>query len=168
VQRGKWILETLLGTPPPPPPPDVPELKAAPNGKLLTMRGQMEAHRANALCASCHGRMDPLGFALENFDGVGRWRAEDAGATIEASGRLPDGTGFEGPAGLSTLLLTKYQDDFVRTTTERLLTYVGARRGVYDYPAIRLIDREAARIIWIIVDSCHNQEHAVSDEGVES
>jgi mono/diheme cytochrome c family protein len=145
VQRGKWILETLLGTPPPPPPPDVPELKAAPNGKLLTMRGQMEAHRANAVCAACHGRMDPLGFALENFDGVGRWRSEDAGVTIDASGKLPDGTAFEGPAGLSALLSTKYQDDFVRTATERMLTYA-LGRGVeyYDYPAIRSIDREAA------------------------
>jgi hypothetical protein len=98
VQRGRWILETLLGTPPPPPPPDVPELKAAPNGKLLSAREQMQAHRANPVCASCHGRMDPLGFALENFDGVGRWRNEDAGAKIDASGKLPDGTEFQGPA----------------------------------------------------------------------
>jgi mono/diheme cytochrome c family protein len=146
VQRGRWILETLLGTPPPPPPPDVPELKAAPNGKLLSAREQMQAHRANPVCASCHGRMDPLGFALENFDGVGRWRTEDAGNTIDASGKLPDGTEFQGPAGLSKLLLTKYQDDFVRTATEKLLTYA-LGRGVeyYDYPAIRAIDREAAR-----------------------
>ena len=146
VQRGRWILETLLGTPPPPPPPDVPELKAAPNGKLLSAREQMQAHRANPVCASCHGRMDPLGFALENFDGVGRWRNEDAGARIDASGKLPDGTEFQGPAGLSKLLLTKYEDDFVRTATEKLLTYA-LGRGVeyYDYPAIRAIDREAAR-----------------------
>ena len=124
----------------------MPELKAAPNGKVLTAREQMEAHRANAVCAGCHGRMDPLGFALENFDGVGRWRTEDAGATIDASGKLPDGTAFQGPAGLSNLLLTKYQDDFVRTATEKLLTYA-LGRGVeyYDYPAIRAIDREAAR-----------------------
>jgi cytochrome c553 len=144
VQRGKWVLETLLGTPPPPPPPDVPELKAAPHGKLLSMREQMQVHRANAICASCHARMDPIGFALENYDGVGRWRGEDAGAPIDASGKLPDGTEFRGPAGLTQLLLTKYRDDVVRTATEKLLTYA-LGRGVeyYDYPAIRSIVREA-------------------------
>ncbi|OLC48373.1 MAG: hypothetical protein AUH43_09660 [Acidobacteria bacterium 13_1_40CM_65_14] len=146
VQRGKWILENLLGTPPPPPPPDVPELKAAPHGKVLSMREQMQVHRANATCAACHGRMDPIGFALENYDAVGRWREQDAGAPIDASGKLPDGTEFQGPAGLSRLLLTKYQDDFLRTATEKLLTYA-LGRGVeyYDYPTIRSINREAAR-----------------------
>jgi len=145
VQRGKWVLETLLGTPPPPPPPDVPELKAAPHGKVLSMREQMQAHRANAICAACHARMDPIGFALENYDAVGRWRSEDAGAPIDASGKLPDGTEFRGPAGLNQLLLTKYRDDFVRTATEKLLTYA-LGRGVeyYDYPAIRSIVRESA------------------------
>jgi mono/diheme cytochrome c family protein len=146
VQRGKWVLESLLGSPPPPPPPDVPELKAAPHGKLLSMREQMQAHRTNAVCAACHARMDPIGFALENYDAVGRWRGEDAGAPIDASGTLPDGTTFDGPAGLSRLLLTKYRDDFVRTATEKLLTYA-LGRGVeyYDYPAIRAIARDAAR-----------------------
>jgi mono/diheme cytochrome c family protein len=146
VQRGKWILENLLGTPPPPPPPDVPELKAAPHGKVLSMREQMQVHRANPVCAACHGRMDPIGFALENYDAVGRWRGEDAGAAIDASGRLPDGTEFSGPAGLSRLILTKYRDDFVRTATEKLLTYA-LGRGVeyYDYPTVRAIDRDAAR-----------------------
>jgi hypothetical protein len=146
VQRGKWILENLLGTPPPPPPGDVPELKAAPHGKVLSMREQMQAHRANATCAACHARMDPIGFALENYDGVGRWRREDAGNAIDASGTLPDGTEFLGPAGLSQLLLTKYRDDFVRTATEKLLTYA-LGRGVeyYDYPTIRSINRDAAR-----------------------
>jgi hypothetical protein len=146
VQRGKWILENLLGTPPPPPPPDVPELKAAPHGKVLSMREQMQVHRANAVCAACHGRMDPIGFALENYDAVGRWRGEDAGAPIDASGKLPDGTEFHGPAGLSQLLLTRYRDDFVRTATEKLLTYA-LGRGVeyYDSPTIRSITREAAR-----------------------
>ena len=146
VQRGKWILENLLGTPPPPPPPDVPELKAAPHGKVLSMREQMQVHRANAVCAACHGRMDPIGFALENYDAVGRWRGEDAGAPIDAGGKLPDGTEFQGPAGLGQLLLTKYRDDFLRTATEKLLTYA-LGRGVeyYDYPAIRSINRDAAR-----------------------
>ena len=145
VQRGKWILENLLGTPPPPPPADVPELKAAPHGKVLSMREQMQVHRANPTCAACHARMDPIGFALENYDGVGRWRREDAGAHIDASGTLPDGTAFDGPAGLSQLLLTKYRDDFLRTATEKLLTYA-LGRGVeyYDDPTIRSINREAA------------------------
>ena len=144
VQRGKWLLEALLGNPPPPPPPDIPELKAAPHGKVLSMREQMQVHRANAICASCHGRMDPIGFALENFDAVGRWRGEDAGAPIDATGKLPDGTEFSGPAGLNQLLLTKYRDDVVRTATEKLLTYA-LGRGVeyYDYPAIRSVVREA-------------------------
>jgi Protein of unknown function (DUF1588)/Protein of unknown function (DUF1585) len=146
VQRGKWILENLLGTPPPPPPPDVPELKAAPHGKQLTMREQMEVHRTNPTCAACHGRMDPIGFALENYDAVGQWRTDDAGSTIDARGSLPDGTEFEGPAGLSQLLLTKYRDDFVRTATEKLVTYA-LGRGVeyYDAPTIRSIVRDAAR-----------------------
>jgi hypothetical protein len=146
VQRGKWILENLLGTPPPPPPPDVPELKAAPHGKRLTMRDQMQEHRANPTCAACHARMDPIGFALENYDATGQWRDEDAGDPIDASGRLPDGTAFNGPAELSNLLLTKYRGDFVRTATEKLLTYA-LGRGVeyFDAPTIRSIDREAAR-----------------------
>jgi hypothetical protein len=146
VQRGKWILETLLGAPPPPPPPDVPELKAAPNGKLLSMREQMQAHRSNAICAACHARMDPIGFALENYDGVGRWRSTDAGTPIDPGGTLPDGTVFNGPSGLRDLLLTKYRDDYLRTATEKLLTYA-LGRGVeyYDYPIVRSIVREAAR-----------------------
>jgi len=145
VQRGKWILENLLGTPPPPPPGDVPELKAAPHGKVLSMREQMQVHRANPTCAACHARMDPIGFALENYDGVGRWRREDAGTVIDASGKLPDGTAFEGPAGLTKLLLTKYRDDFLQTATEKLLTYA-LGRGVeyYDNPTIRSINRDAA------------------------
>ena len=146
VQRGKWILENLLGTPPPPPPPDVPELKAAPHGKVLTMREQMQEHRSNLVCAACHARMDPIGFALENYDAVGRWRSVDAGAPIDASGTLPDGTEFQGPAGLRQLLLTRYREDFVRTATEKLLTYA-LGRGVeyFDLPTIRSIDRDAAR-----------------------
>jgi Protein of unknown function (DUF1592)/Protein of unknown function (DUF1588)/Protein of unknown function (DUF1585)/Protein of unknown function (DUF1587)/Protein of unknown function (DUF1595)/Planctomycete cytochrome C len=171
VQRGKWILENLLGTPPPPPPPDVPELKAAPHGRQLTMREQMQEHRSNPTCAACHARMDPIGFALENYDATGQWRSADAGTRIDASGRLPDGTEFEGPAGLSQLLLTKYRDDFVRTATEKLLTYA-LGRGVeyYDAPTIRAIDREAARdnyrissLILAIVKSAPFQMRRASD-----
>jgi hypothetical protein len=146
VQRGKWVLENLLGTPPPPPPGDVPELKAAPHGTRLTMRDQMQEHRTNPTCAACHARMDPIGFALENYDATGQWRAQDAGTRIDATGRLPDGTEFEGPAGLSQLLLTKYRGDFVRTATEKLLTYaLGRGLEPFDAPTIRAIDREAAR-----------------------
>ena len=146
VQRGKWILENLLGTPPPPPPADVPDLEAKKDGKALTLRQQMEAHRANAVCASCHARMDPIGFALENFDGVGKWRTEEAGVPVDSSGKLPDGTSFQGGAGLNELLLAKYKEDFVRTATEKLLTYA-LGRGVeyYDNPIIRAIARDAAR-----------------------
>jgi mono/diheme cytochrome c family protein len=145
VQRGKWVLENLLGTPPPPAPADIPDLKAAPNGKVLTMREQMQVHRANPVCASCHSRMDPIGFALENYDGVGKWRDEDEGGKIDTSGRLPDGTEFHGPAGLRKLLLTKYKADFVHTAIEKLLTYsLGRGLESYDYPTVRAIAREAA------------------------
>lgn len=146
VQRGKWILENVLGTPPPPPPANVPDLKShTADGKLLTMRQQMEMHRANSVCASCHSRMDPLGFALENFDGVGKWRTKDAGAVIDVSGKLPDGTKFSGPAELRQILLT-HRDEFVATMSGKLLTYA-LGRGVeyYDQPAIRAIAKEAAK-----------------------
>ena len=147
VQRGKWILENLLGAPPPPPPPDVPDLKPhAKDGRLLTMREQMEQHRANPICSSCHARMDPIGFSLENYDGVGKWRNQDGGSKIDASGKLPGGVEFEGPAGLKKLLLANYHDDFVETVTEKLLTYaLGRGLEYYDQPAVRSIAREAAR-----------------------
>jgi hypothetical protein len=147
VQRGKWVLENLLGTPPPPPPPDVPELKPhGKDGRLLTMREQMEQHRANAICASCHSRMDPIGFALENYNGVGKWRSQDGGSKIDASGKLPGGAQFEGPAGLKKLLLANYSDDFVSTVTAKLLTYA-LSRGLepYDQPAVRAITRQASK-----------------------
>jgi len=144
VLRGKWVLENLLGTPPPPPPADVPELVANKDGKALSLRAQMEQHRSNAVCAACHARMDPIGFALENYDGVGKWRDEDAAGRIDASGRLPDGSEFNGPAGLTQLMATKYREDFVRTVTEKLMTYA-LGRGVeyYDMPAVRQILRDA-------------------------
>jgi hypothetical protein len=146
VQRGKWILENLLGSPPPPPPADVPELKPhTPDGKVLTMRQQLEQHRTDPTCSSCHSRMDPIGFALENFDGVGKWRAKDGDSSIDASGKLPDGTVFDGPAGLKKLLVDSYRDDFVLTATEKLLTYaLGRGLEAYDKPAIRAIMRKAA------------------------
>jgi hypothetical protein len=145
VQRGKWILENLLGTPPPPPPPDVPELKpVGADGRKLSMREQLEMHRANPICASCHARMDPIGFALENFDGVGEWRDEDSGVKIDPSGRLPNGQEFAGPAGLRKLLVDKHGDEFVETVTEKLMIYaLGRGLAPYDKPTVRAIARQA-------------------------
>jgi hypothetical protein len=142
--RGKWVLEQLLGTPPPPPPPDVPSLKDDKTTKTLTMRERMEMHRANPACAVCHKVMDPLGFALENFDGLGRWRDTTGNAPIDASGVLPDGTQFNGPSGLREILVSQ-QEQFVETFTERLMTYA-LGRGVeyYDFPVVRKIRRDAA------------------------
>jgi hypothetical protein len=138
--RGKWVLENLLGSPPPPPPPNVPSLKEDKAVSLLTMRQRMQLHQASPVCSSCHARMDPLGFALENFDGLGRWRTG-----IDSSGTLPDGTTLDGPAGLRRVLLDK-KHEFVTTTTERLLTYA-LGRGVepFDMPAVRTIVRDAAQ-----------------------
>jgi cytochrome c551/c552 len=146
VQRGKWVLENLLGTPPPPPPPDIPPLEAhAKDGKLLTMRQQMEQHRVNPTCAACHSRMDPIGFSLENYNGVGAWRAKDAGNVIDATGKLPDGTTFQGPGGLRNLLLTAHRDEFISTFTEKLMTYaLGRGLEHYDMPAMRAVVRDAA------------------------
>ena len=146
VQRGKWILENLLGTPPPPPPPNVPALpEASASGEKKTLREMMERHRANAVCASCHSRMDPLGFSLENFDAIGRWRDKDGTARIDASGVLPDGTKFEGPSGLRTLLVSQRKDEFVSTFAEKLLLYaLGRGIEAYDRPAVRRIVKGAA------------------------
>ena len=146
VLRGKWLLENILGTPPPPPPPDVPSLKATgEDGQALSVRERMEEHRANPICASCHSSMDPLGFAMENFDGVGAWRTiSDGNTPIDSSGVLPDGTSFRGPAGLREVLVSR-RVQFVTTVTTKLLTY-GLGRGVeaFDAPAVRKIIREAA------------------------
>lgn len=146
VQRGKWVLENLLGNPPPPPPPDIPALEAHTNdGKHLTMREQMEQHRANPTCASCHSRMDPIGFSLENYDGIGTWRVKDSGSTIDATGKLPDGTTFQGPAGLKDLLVNRHRDEFLSTFTEKLMTYaLGRGLEYYDNPALRAVIRDAS------------------------
>jgi Protein of unknown function (DUF1588)/Protein of unknown function (DUF1585)/Protein of unknown function (DUF1592) len=144
VARGKWVMETVLGTPPPPPPPNVPPLKEDRISEKLTMRERMEQHRANPACAGCHARMDPLGFALENFDAIGRWRTAEAGVPIDAAGALPDGTRFQGPVELRNLLV-KHPEQFVTTVTEEMLTYaLGRPAEYYDQPAIRRILREAA------------------------
>jgi len=148
VKRGKWILDNMLASPPPPPPADVPALKAEHDGKRLTAREQLELHRANPACASCHQRMDPLGFALENFDAVGAWRNEDAGQVIDAGAVLADGTAFMGFSGLQQILLDR-REDFARAFTERLMTYaLGRGLGPQDMPAVRAIAREAAKDDW--------------------
>ena len=123
VQRGKWILSNLLGNPPQPPPPNVPELKDNAEGaKPLSLRERMEAHRTNPVCAGCHKVMDPIGFALENFDAIGRWRTVDDGATIDPSGTLFNGARVSGPVALREML-TSRPDVFTGVMTERLLTY---------------------------------------------
>jgi mono/diheme cytochrome c family protein len=146
VLRGKWLLENLLGTPPPPPPPNVPDLKETnAEGHVLTMREQMKQHRANPVCASCHSMMDPPGFSLEQFDALGRLRRVDSHfMPIDASGSLPDGSTFEGPAGLREALLRE-PDRFVTTFIEKLLTYsLGRGLEPLDMPAVRRIRRVAA------------------------
>jgi hypothetical protein len=145
VLRGKFILTNFLGTPPPAPPPNVPPLKDDEPDKPLTMKQKMEQHRANAACAVCHRVMDPLGFTLENFDAVGRWRVHDRGVAIDPADTLSDGSKVSGAADLRRMLLAR-QDQFVATLTEKLFTYA-LGRGVeyYDMPTIRAIVREAAR-----------------------
>ena len=149
VVRGKWLLETLLGAPPPPPPPDVTPLQENREGEgaaATTVRERLEQHRKSPGCASCHARIDPLGFALENFDAIGRWRTEDgeSGADIDASGVLPDGTRFSGPAEFRTALLSKKME-FVTNLTEKLLTYaLGRGTEYYDAPVVREIVRSAS------------------------
>jgi mono/diheme cytochrome c family protein len=147
VLRGKWLMENILGTPPPPPPTNVPTLVERNEKTLapLTMREAMAQHRSNPSCSSCHARMDPLGFAFEGFDAVGRWRAgTGAKAPIDTSGALPDGTKFDGVAGLIDAIM-QHPRQFAGTMTERLLTYA-LGRGVdyYDAPVVRSITREAA------------------------
>jgi hypothetical protein len=152
VKRGKWILENILGTPPPNPPPNVPALDEKQGGATaVTMRERMEQHRANPVCASCHTMMDPMGLALENFDQAGRWRAVDDGldsrrsdfTKIDTSGVFPDGTKFDGPVELRETLINR-SDLFVRTLTEKLLTYaLGRGLEYYDQPTVRAIVRES-------------------------
>ena len=145
VLRGKWLLENIFGTPPPPPPADVPALpERGADGEHATVRERLEAHRRSPACAGCHASIDPLGFTLESFDATGAWRAVDEGAAIDPSAVLPDGTRIAGLAGLRELLHDR-REQFVRTVTEKLLTYA-LGRGIehYDMPAVRGIVREAA------------------------
>ena len=147
VLRGKWILENILGTPPPAPPPNVPTLKEnSDGGRIMSVRERLEEHRKNPSCATCHRVMDPLGFSLDNFDATGEWRTKEApGVPVDAAGQLADGTPVDGPVALRKALL-KRPEQFVRTMTEKLLTYaLGRGLEYYDMPVVRAIARDAAR-----------------------
>jgi len=160
VQRGKWVLDQLLDTPPPPPPPDVPQLDEA---KQLTgsLRQRMEQHRANAICASCHARMDPIGFAFENYDAIGRWRDKDGPFDIDPSGVLPDGQAFKGPAELKTILKGK-KDLFSRSLAQKILTYaLGRGLEYYDECAVDKIlaalDKNGDKFSTLLVETVNSE-----------
>jgi hypothetical protein len=137
VKRGKWILENILGTPPPPPPPDVPELQE--NGAELkgSLRQRMEQHRENAMCASCHARMDPIGFGFENFDGIGAWREKDGDFSVDAGGKLLTGEAFANAADLRKILMAQKREEFLNTLASRLLTFA-LGRGMEYYDRVSL------------------------------
>jgi mono/diheme cytochrome c family protein len=168
--RGKWILENILGTPPPPPLPNVPPIEPSAETPR-TLRERLERHRASVTCAGCHKVMDPLGFAMENFDAVGTWRTRDAGLPLNASGQLADGTSVNGIVALREALVAR-SDVFVQTLTEKLMTYaLGRGLQYYDMPAVREVVRNAARqddrfsaIINGIVGSTAFQMRAAGDE----
>jgi hypothetical protein len=148
VNRGKWVMEVLLGSPPPPPPANVPALEET-NGvaeaRLLSVRERMEEHRKNPACTSCHRVIDPLGLALENFDVTGAWRIKDNGVPIDPSGTLYDGTAMSGPIGLRQALL-KRSNVVLTSFTESLMTYaLGRRVEHYDMPTVRKIVRESGK-----------------------
>lgn len=146
VKRGKWVLENLLGAPPPPPPPNVPELKIDKDHPLTgTLRQKMEQHRANPACASCHDRMDAIGFAFENYNALGAWRTEEGGAPIEPAGELAPGEGFQGPAELKQILVSRRREEFVHCLTEKMMTYaLGRGLEYYDRCAVNTITSNVA------------------------
>jgi hypothetical protein len=173
VVRGKWVLDNLLGTPPPPPPPDVPALRTNESGiRPKTMRELMAAHRASPTCATCHKVMDPIGFALENFDAVGAWRTHEPGGPIDASAALPDGSNVEGVVGLRDALVRR-PEVFVTTMVEKMLTYaLGRGLDERDMPAVRTIVRGAAArgfrfssLVLGVVRSVPFQKRTVADDG---
>jgi len=173
VKRGKFILEAILGTPPPAPPPNVPPLKENEGAQAMSVRARLELHRKNPPCAGCHAVMDPLGFSLENFDGVGEWRTKEPGGAVDPSGQLADGTKIDGPVALRNAIM-KHPEQFVRTLTEKMLTY-GLGRGLeyYDMPTVRGIARDASRndykfssIVLGIVKSTPFQMRRVQDAPV--
>jgi hypothetical protein len=144
VIRGQYILNNILGSPAPPPPPDVPRLDEAAVGATASLRQQMEKHRADAMCASCHNKMDPLGFGLENYDGIGKWRTMDGKFPVDSSGVLPNGTSFSTPAEMRAVLKTQLPQ-FSRRMVEKMLTYsLGRGLGAYDRRTVDEIDRKLA------------------------
>jgi hypothetical protein len=145
VKRGRWLLEQILGSPPPAPPPNVPELPASPaDAATASLRQRMEIHRTNPACANCHAKMDPLGFALENYDAVGRWRTQDGSFPVDPAGELPDGTKFSGPAELRLAILNRRRE-LVRCVCEKLLIYaVGRGLEYYDRPVVEKILQNTA------------------------
>jgi len=144
VIRGKYILQNILGTPPAPPPADVPPLNEDAVGTSASLRKQMETHRTNAICASCHSRMDPLGFALENYDAIGKWRTTDGGFPVDSSGVLPGGKRFSNPAEMRQILSERLPD-ITRMLTEKLLVYsLGRGLQRYDRPVVNEITRTVA------------------------
>jgi hypothetical protein len=161
VLRGKWVMEAILGTPPQPPPPDVPALpedKKQAEGK--TLRERLLIHRANPACANCHDRIDPLGFGLENYDAVGRWREKDADQPVDATGSLPDGTRFDGPDGLKKALLAR-KDDFLRHLAAKMLGYALGRGLVNDdycvvdkaVESLKQNEYRSHALLWEIINS---------------
>jgi cytochrome c553 len=176
VKRGKWLLETILGAPPPPPLPDAGAIAdEAATADGLSVRKKLEAHRTNPRCASCHKRIDPLGFALENYNAIGQWRDRDGAAPVEAAGTLPDGTAFHGPADLKKVILEKHKDAFVRCLAEHLLTYALGRKADFrDAPAVQEIVKAVekdgykfSRLVVEIVKSYpfgHRRNREVNDE----
>jgi hypothetical protein len=173
VKRGKWVLEELLGAPPPAPPPNVPDLKNDGQSIASSLRQQMVEHRANPVCASCHARMDPIGFSLENFDGVGAYREKDGEFPIDPSGTLTTGENFQGPAELADILATTKKADFIHCLSEKMLTYA-LGRGVeyYDRPAIDEIVKQVEKnndkfssLILAIVNSTPFQMRRGEDGG---
>ncbi len=175
VKRGKFILEAILGTPPPSPPPNVPPLKENEGAQVMSVRARLELHRKNPPCAGCHAVMDPLGFSLENFDGIGEWRTKEPGGAVDPSGQLADGTKVDGPVALRNAIM-KHPEQFVRTLTEKMLTY-GLGRGLeyYDMPTVRGIARDASRndykfssIVLGIVKSTPFQMRRVQDAPVRA
>ena len=169
VKRGKWVLEDLLGTPPPPPPPDVPPLKEDAKNATGTLRQQMEEHRANPVCASCHARMDPIGFGLENFDGIGAYRTKEGQFPIDSSGKLTSGESFQGASELSNILATSKRDQFVRCLTEKMMIYaLGRGLEYYDRAATdqisTAVDEESDKVFLARAGRREERCHSKSGE----
>jgi hypothetical protein len=145
VLRGKYVLENILGTPPPPPPPDVPQLDDAATGATASLRQQMETHRSSAICASCHSKMDVLGFGLENYDAIGTWRTVDGKFPVDSTGTLPDGKSFSTPAEMRRLLLANLPE-FEHCLSQKMLTYaLGRGLGPFDRNTVSEIDRKVTQ-----------------------